>query len=258
MLNETTTTDITNVKDVKTISLSSIEPVRLECKNRLDYNVWMYCEGCPKPKWRGKSHGLMCPAIPVAWYFITNECHSLKDQAIYSVYMFFVLFSYLASYVYHVQSDKYGPEVENLAIKLDRAAILWHVAGNFTPVALLYLKDTGIYLFTVQWLLSAIGTYRIFWLDRSIWWEPIFVGAIAILFIPEMLIVMTPFEFWMMIGSFVTSIIGGFVTAYKCEILTISNVFGYHEIFHMSVIVSDMIVYSINFSLASRNLGSLN
>ena len=61
-----------------------------------------------------------------------------------------------------------------------------------------------------------------------------------------------PFEFWMMIGSFVTSIIGGFITAYKCEIITIANVFGYHEIFHILVVFAGITIYLVNWSIIRR------
>jgi channel protein (hemolysin III family) len=172
--------------------------------------------------------------------------------------MFCNFFSYGISYIYHVYSYKYGPDIENLIIKLDRSGIFLNVSGNFTPVSILFMKKTGIYLCGSQWLFSFVGIYRIFFLNRTIWWEPLGVGAIAILFIPEMWEVMTPFEFWMTMSSYVFSVIGGIFTYYKIDLYVKPHIWGYHENFHFCVAVAGIIVYFINYSLSCRYLTFFN
>jgi len=230
-----------------------VEPVIYQFKNRLDYNTWMYCEGCPNPVYRGKLHGILFFSIPIGWYFIVEQCQTLTGKLIFSFYMLCNLFSYGASYYYHVYSHKYGYEAENFAIKLDRAAIFCNVSGNFTPLSIIFLKTTGIYLLSAQWLASLVCIYQIFFLNRTIWWQPLMVGAIALAFIPEMWELMTPYEFWMTMSSYVASVIGGVFYGLKLDISSKPELWGSHENFHLFVVIACVIVYCINFSLASRS-----
>ena len=234
----------------------NIEPVtnsiHYKFNNRLDYNKWMYCEGCPIPFFRGKLHGVMFIMIPIAWYFIIERCKTVLCKFIFSFYMLCNLFSYGASYYYHVYSHKYGYEVENFAVKMDRAAIFFNISGNFTPVSIIFLANTGIYLLSTQWIVSLICIYRIFFQNKTIWWEPLMVGAIALAFIPEMWEAMTPYEFWMTMFSYIVSIIGGGFYGLQLALSPRPDIWGCHENFHLFASIASCIVYCINISLASR------
>jgi channel protein (hemolysin III family) len=221
-------------------------------KNRLDYNDWMYCEGCPKPLLRGYLHGLVACSIPVAWYFILENCNTLTAKLIFSFYIICDLLSYGVSFFYHVYSDSFGPDVENLVVKLDRTAIFLNVSGNFTPVCIFFMKKTGVYLLVAQWFTSIVGIFRIFVMNKTLWWEPLGVGAIALLFIPEMWTVMTQYEFWMTMASYVASLIGGVFTSLKINMSSRPDIWGYHENFHLFVTIAGIIVYGINYSLSGR------
>jgi hypothetical protein len=122
-------------------------------KNRLDYNDWMYCEGCPKPFLRGYLHGLVACSIPFAWYFILENCNTLTAKWIFSFYIICDLLSYGVSFFYHVYSDSFGPDVENLAVKLDRTAIFLNVSGNFTPVCIFFMKKLEFTFWSLNGLL---------------------------------------------------------------------------------------------------------
>jgi hemolysin III len=144
-------------------------------------------------------------------------------------------------------------EIENLAFKLDRAGIFLNVAGNFMPVSLLLMKDTGIYLLSLQCIFSLIGIIRIFYFNRSVWWEPLVVGGIALFFISEMWKVQSKYEFWMTMSSYIASLIGGVFTALRIDWPSSKpQVWGYHENFHLCVSIAGVIVYLINYSQAER------
>lgn len=113
---------------------------RISIENRLDFNEYMYCEGCINPYYRGRLHGLIASIIPIGWYLLLLHCETDFTKLIYSIYMSCNLLSYFSSYFFHRESYKYGPDMENRAIKMDRLCIFLHIAGNFTPVSVFFLK----------------------------------------------------------------------------------------------------------------------
>ena len=97
-----------------------MENNRYNSENRLDFNEFMYCEGCSNPYYRGRLHGFIALIIPVGWYFLLLNCKTVFEKIIFSIYMACNQLSYSASYFFHRESFKYGPDIENLSIKLDR------------------------------------------------------------------------------------------------------------------------------------------
>ena len=225
---------------------------RYSIENRLDFNEFMYCEGCPNPYYRGRLHGLIACVIPIGWYFLLVQCETLCQTMIYSLYMACNLISYSASYFFHRESYKYGPDSENRAIKVDRFCIFLNIAGNFTPVSVFFLKQTGPYFIGLLWGGVVIQYYKIFYYNKSAWWEPLAFGGIALPFTYELYETMTVYEFWMTISSYIASIIGGICFGLRIPD-THPDIWGYHEWYHLSVSIASCIVYCINYSLSSHN-----
>ena len=115
------------------------------------------------------------------------------------------------------------------------------------------MKRTGIYLLIGQWGVCVIGAYRIFYLNRSIWWEPLLVGVVAPFFVIEMWEVQTNYEFWLTMSSYVVPTIGCIFTAYKMDLTSYPDIWGHHENFHLFNVFGSVIVYFINYSLAGRS-----
>jgi len=239
--------------DTKIGDVSNDLIINYDIPNRLDYNAFMYCEGCPRPLLRGVLHGLVfCIFIPIGWYFLIKRCHATKEKIIFSFYMLCSFFGYLMSYIYHVHSHKYGPIVENFVLKIDRFAIFMNIAANCVPLALLFMNHTGIFLFTLQWFLCFVGAYRIFYLNRSIWWEPLSVGGVTLLFITEIYKIQTTYEFSLTISTYVLAIIASLFTSYKMDLSSCPDIWGYHENFHLFTFLSSLAGFFINYSLAGR------
>lgn len=75
------------------------------------------------------------------------------------LYLFGMLCSYIASTVYHALSA-YSKWKERLR-KWDHAAIYWHIAGSYSPITLIALRNEGIWgwgLFAFVWLCALFGT----------------------------------------------------------------------------------------------------
>ena len=79
------------------------------------------------------------------------------------LYLFGMLCSYTASTVYHALSAK-SVWKERLR-RWDHAAIYWHIAGSYSPITLVALRDEGYWgwgLFVFVWLCAITGTVMAF------------------------------------------------------------------------------------------------
>lgn len=75
------------------------------------------------------------------------------------LYLFGMGGSYLSSTLYH--SMKHHNPWKRRLRHWDHAAIYWHIAGSFSPVTLIALRNDGIWgwsLFTFVWLCAIAGT----------------------------------------------------------------------------------------------------
>lgn len=76
-----------------------------------------------------------------------------------SLYLFGMLGSYVASTAYHAMSRR-NPWKERLR-RWDHAAIYWHIAGSYSPLTLVALREQGYWgwsLFCFVWLCAVAGT----------------------------------------------------------------------------------------------------
>lgn len=101
--------------------------------------------------------------VLVGTFFIYKAIESGGDAiAVFSLflYLFGVLGSYVFSTFYHATS----PENEKrraLLRKFDHAAIYWHIAGSYSPITLIAMRDTGYWgwgIFIFCWLCAIVGT----------------------------------------------------------------------------------------------------
>lgn len=79
------------------------------------------------------------------------------------LYLAGMLGSYIASTVYHACSPT-SVWKERLR-KWDHAAIYWHIAGSYSPITLLALRESGYWgwtLFIFVWLCAIVGTITSF------------------------------------------------------------------------------------------------
>ena len=75
------------------------------------------------------------------------------------LYLIGMVGSYLASTIYHALKEG-NPWKEKLR-KWDHAAIYWHIAGSYSPITLLAMREHGYWgwlLFSFVWLCAIAGT----------------------------------------------------------------------------------------------------
>ena len=116
--------------------------------------------------WNSWSHaggilmGVVVGAIFLYWCF---TMHNGWATAGIILYLFGMLMSYIASTVYHAISA-WSKWKERLR-KWDHAAIYWHIAGSYSPITLIALRDQGYWgwsLFIFIWACAIAGTIMSF------------------------------------------------------------------------------------------------
>lgn len=112
--------------------------------------------------WNSWSHaggiaiGVVFGTIFLIWCF--KEGNGWASAGII-LYLFGMLCSYIASTTYHALSA-WSPWKERLR-KWDHAAIYWHIAGSYSPITLICLRDQGYWgwtLFSFIWTAAIAGT----------------------------------------------------------------------------------------------------
>ncbi len=76
------------------------------------------------------------------------------------LYLFGMLSSYIASTAYHATPARFAKAKERLR-RWDHAAIYWHIAGSYSPVTLIALREDdywGWLLFSLVWTCAIVGT----------------------------------------------------------------------------------------------------
>ncbi len=112
------------------------------------WNTWSHAGGI--------ALGVIFGTIFLVWCF--KEGNGWATAGII-LYLFGMLCSYIASTVYHALSG-WSVWKERLR-KWDHAAIYWHIAGSYSPITLICLRDQGYWgwtLFTFIWSASIAGT----------------------------------------------------------------------------------------------------
>jgi len=146
---------------------------------------------------------------------------------------------YTASSVYHLvyASDK----AIMVLRRIDHSMIYILIAGTYTPICLIALKGhLGSILCIAIWALALTGIIlKIFWFNAPRWLYTffyVFMGWIAVFAIyPLLKAISFSGVLWLMAGG-ISYTIGAVIYAAKWPKIT-SELFGFHEIFHIFVLL---------------------
>ncbi|MBL1421551.1 MAG: hemolysin III family protein [Alphaproteobacteria bacterium] len=193
-----------------------------------------------KPLLRGRSHEAMFFVSVGALLMLMALTTSGFELISIVVYAFGVVSMLGISALYH----RVNWSVENRALmrKFDHSAIYLMIAGTFTPVAMLGLSDQSmrVLLWTI-WIVAIVGIVKSIWFTNL----PKFLNAILYLATG---VVIFPYMTELFDGIGLMSIVllaaGGIVYAIGAVIYAVKRpnpwplYFGYHEVFHLLVIVA--------------------
>ena len=156
-----------------------------------------------------------------------------------AVYAVSLILLYAASTTYHTLENK--KKVNTILKKIDHMMIFVLIAGSYTPICLLVLKNrTGIILLSIVWGIAILGiVLKAFWVYCPKWVSSVLyigMGWTCVLAFTQILNALSPAAFgWLLAGGIIYTI-GGIIYALKLPIFNRKHkYFGSHEIFHLFV-----------------------
>jgi len=163
---------------------------------------------------------------------------------------------YSASTIYHIVERPVG--MSKLLKRIDHMMIFVLIAGTYTPVCLIPLNaaggnKVGIAMLVGVWCIAIIGVIlKIVWLNAPRWLytaQYILMGWIAMLAIYPLFSSMSSSSFiWLLTGGVVYTV-GGVIYATKWSKLNFKW-FGFHEVFHLFILVGSLCHYFMVLSFA--------
>ena len=176
----------------------------------------------------------------------SHVAHSLTTTATICVIIFglSLIALYTTSGIYHLVNAKDAVILK--LKKLDHSMIFILIAGSYTPFAMLSL--TGAWKWTIiitVWSLAILGiVLKVFWINMPRWLSTFFyigMGWIA-------LFALKPLYHALSLGGFLLLVLGGVMYTvggiiYGLKKPNISPNFGFHEIFHIFVMLGSLCHY---------------
>jgi hemolysin III len=184
--------------------------------------------------------GVVLAAVGAVVLLVVSAGEPWRTVA-FAVYGASMVLLYLASTVMH--AAKVGPRTLQRLRVLDHAAIFLLIAGTYTPVTLVLLRNEspawGWTLFGLAWGFALLGVvFKLFWLHAPRWLSTVLyvaLGWMALIAVVPMVRALPMGGFgWLLLGGVFYSL-GAVVYARKRP-NPWPRVFGYHEIWHLFVL----------------------
>jgi len=133
--------------------------------------------------------------------------------------------------------------------RLDHTMIFVLIAGTYTPFALLVLHGTlGVVILVAVWSATLAGAvFKLVWIDAPGWLGAatyVAIGWIALVAFPELLDRLGVTAVTAMALGGVLYSVGAVIYAHKRPD-PVPTVFGYHELFHLLVILAAALQYAV-------------
>lgn len=204
-----------------------------------------------KPLIRGYVHlaGFVI-AIFASLFLIIHSygSHALAANLVYSISL---VGMYAISALYHY--PMWSRRVYLLLRRIDHAAIYFFIAGTATPICLFGIKgQKGLQFLIILWTFALIGIFMaIFWSHGPKWMRAFLylaIGWIGIFYLPEMKSGLGAENMRLLLIGGILFTIGALIYGFKHP-NPFPKVFGYHEIFHILVVIASGFYFFIIYNL---------
>lgn len=205
-----------------------------------------------RPQLRGVIHRWAVPVALVLFAVLAVRVNGVGNLVAVLVYGTCITSMLTVSAIYH--SGRLSPAATFRLKRVDHSTILLAIAGSYTAVITLGLTGTTqTVLLVVTWVAAATGiSIRMFWLHAPypvVATVYVVVGWLALVDLPAYLDALSAAEL-----TFV--VIGGLLYTAGAIVYALHRpnpwptTFGYHEIFHLLVVIAALAQYVAVFSLA--------
>ena len=177
--------------------------------------------------------------IPVSICFLDLSKTKL-EMISFIVFGVSMMLLYGASTIYHTL--KLPAEQTMLLRRIDHMMIFILIAGTYTPVCLVTLSGKfGSTLLSAIWIIAIAGIFmKIFWMGAPRWLSTsiyVIMGWLSITAVLPLLKVVGWGGFGMLLGGGIAYTVGALIYALKKPNLAFLKSFGFHEIFHVFVMI---------------------
>lgn len=205
-----------------------------------------------KPLTRGYVHlAAFVIAIFACLFLIIHSSgtHSLAANLVYSISL---VGMYGISALYH--SPLWSRRIYLLLRRIDHAAIYFFIAGTATPICLLGIKgQAGLHLLIILWICVFVGIFMaIFWSHGPKWMRAFLyltIGWIGIFYLPEMKSGLGVENMRLLLIGGILFTVGALVYGFKHPD-PFPKIFGYHEIFHILVVIASGFYFFMIYNLS--------
>ena len=190
---------------------------------------------------------LLAAVASLAGYAVLlyNSSGSATKIVLSSIYSLCAVFLFACSAIYH--GRKTGEDERTLWRRLDHIAIFFMIAGAYTPVSYLYLDGGWRWgIIGVQWLLVILGVVFTLvhihgprWLTAVIY---VLMGWMLLIPLNQLLAAMPMQSILLVFGGGIAYTLGAVLYAIK-KPNPFPGIFGFHEIFHLLVILGATLHY---------------
>lgn len=202
----------------------------------------LYCEGRHKPKFRGVLHASAALPLPaIGFTVLLTKCNSTLSVLcafLTSICMFLCL---ATSGMYHCNNWK--KETELFIKDLDHACILFVALGSYLPLSFFALP-TNIGFYFAMYVISTVFCGFAWIMNGGNALIAHLISGSAILFVLKYF-----YNKWLAFHIFMVVVIYtiGLIIFKSQKPILFPDTFGYHELFHVIVIVSMIYTYYIHY-----------
>ena len=171
-----------------------------------------------------------------------------------TVFITSMILLYAASTLYHTLDI--SPKINRMLRKADHMMIFILIAGSYTPICVIPLKDTvGYPLLALVWTVAIIGMLiKAFWITCPKWFSSIIyisMGWLCVLAMVPLVQALPAAAFVWLVAGGVIYTVGGIIYALKLPLFNSRHqFFGSHEIFHLFVMAGSLCHYVVMFYIA--------
>ncbi|MDO4616229.1 MAG: hemolysin III family protein [Lachnospiraceae bacterium] len=182
---------------------------------------------------------------------VSDTVFSTAQLLSLAVFMLSMILLYGASTSYH--TFRLSPKGNKVLKKIDHMMICVLIAGSYTPVCAVILKNSlGLKLLIAIWVLAAAGIlFKAFWVTCPKWVSSLIyisMGWTALFVIVPLFHLMSGLEFGLLLGGGILYTIGGVIYALR---ICFNEKFTEHELFHIFVLLGSFCHYLMMFSYVS-------
>jgi len=206
-----------------------------------------------KPLLRGHFHQAAFFIAVGAGAVLIATAQEKATRLVSLVYSLSLAGMFACSSLYH--RINWSPTARMWWRRLDHSAIFLLIAGTGTPICLLGIKgESGYHLLWIFWGMAIAGIFKeLFWIKAPKWISAIFyviMGWAGVPYLREMGTALGPTNMALMVAGGIVYTVGAVIYALKRPD-PFPKVFGYHEIFHLLVVIASLLHFIVVYQLVT-------